>query len=104
MEMSDISFGRRVALARQRRGLSRRALGDLVGRSAEWVRQVERGDRDVDRLSVLRQLAEVLRIGDLPAFLDCAVPSPRRPPPDPTLPGVSALRDAVYARPPATGD
>jgi transcriptional regulator with XRE-family HTH domain len=70
----DVPLGRRIELARHRQGLSRQMLGDLIGRSAEWVRQAERGDRAVDRLSILLRLATVLKIEDLPGFLGCALP------------------------------
>jgi transcriptional regulator with XRE-family HTH domain len=91
---ADVPLSRRIELARRKRGLSRRALGDLVGRSAEWVRQVERGDRSVDRLSILVQLAGVLKAGDLSVFLVGAVPHASAVAPT-GLP-VRALLDAVY--------
>jgi transcriptional regulator with XRE-family HTH domain len=37
-------------------------LAGLVGRSESWLSQVERGVRDVDRMSVLVELAKVLRV------------------------------------------
>ncbi|MEV4757288.1 helix-turn-helix transcriptional regulator [Micromonospora sp. NPDC049559] len=97
MSLPDLPFGRRIALARQRRGLSRRALGELVGRSAEWIRQVERGDRMVDRLSVLLRLATVLQVADVPAFVNGAVGRPVTLPRAPL--DMTALRDAVFTLP-----
>ncbi|SCL21835.1 Transcriptional regulator, contains XRE-family HTH domain [Micromonospora pallida] len=99
MTTVDPPLGRRIALARQHRGLSRRALGDLVGRSAEWVRQVERGDRPVDRLSVLLQLATVLQVADVAAFVASATARPVAPPRSPL--DLTALRDAVFTLPAA---
>jgi transcriptional regulator with XRE-family HTH domain len=97
MDVPELPFGRRIEFARQRRGVSRRALGDLIGRSAEWVRQVERGDRMVDRLPVLLQLATVLQVADVSAFVNSAVARPV------TLPrallDMTALREAVFALP-----
>jgi transcriptional regulator with XRE-family HTH domain len=61
------SAGRRIAIHRRRRGLSQAALAGLVGRSESWLSQVERGVRSVDRLSLLLDLAEVLRV-DLEAL------------------------------------
>ena len=55
-------LGARIAAYRRRRGLSQAALAGLIGRSESWLSQVERGIRSVDRLSVLLDLASVLRI------------------------------------------
>ena len=54
--------GRRVAAWRQRRGLTRRAFGDLCGRSVSWVDKVESGERALLRLPMLERVAEVLHI------------------------------------------
>lgn len=56
------SVGERIAAYRRRRGLSQAALAGLVGRSESWLSQVERGIRSVDRLSVLLDVAKVLRV------------------------------------------
>jgi len=101
----ELPLGRRIELARHRRGMSRQALGDLIGRSGEWIRQVERGDRAVDRLSLLLGLATVLKVVDLPGFLGCA--APRGTPADPVAgespaAPVDALKDVVY-RPDSPG-
>jgi transcriptional regulator with XRE-family HTH domain len=55
-------IGRRIALHRRRRGLSQAAVAGLVGRSESWLSQVERGLRDVDSYTALRDLARVLRV------------------------------------------
>jgi transcriptional regulator with XRE-family HTH domain len=47
---------------RTRRGISQVVLAGLVGRSESWLSQVERGVRDVDRVSVLLEMAKVLRV------------------------------------------
>lgn len=91
---TDVSLGKRIELARRRRGLSRAVLAGLVGRSAEWIRQVEREERTVDRLSVLLRLAEVLKISDVSGFLGAALPRPRQT----TTPQVplTELRELLY--------
>jgi transcriptional regulator with XRE-family HTH domain len=61
-------LGERIAAYRRRRGLSQATLAGLVGRSESWLSQVERGIRSVDRLSVLLDLARVLRV-DVEALL-----------------------------------
>jgi transcriptional regulator with XRE-family HTH domain len=96
---ADVPLCQRIERARLRRGLSRRALGDLVGRSAEWIRQVERGDRPVDRLSILLQLASVLKVTDQSTFLRGV---PGFSPPSPAAPveaAVGELRAAIYRLP-----
>ena len=52
-----MSVGERIAIYRRRRGLSQLALANMIGRSEAWLSQVERGIRDVDRVSVLIRLA-----------------------------------------------
>lgn len=55
-------IGQRIAAYRRRAGLSQAVLAGLVGRSESWLSQVERGSRSVDRLSVLLDLANALRV------------------------------------------
>jgi transcriptional regulator with XRE-family HTH domain len=62
MAVPDMPIGERIAYWRQRRGLTQRVLADLVGRSESWLSQVERGIRSVDRMSVMLDLASVLRV------------------------------------------
>lgn len=52
--------GERIAAARRAAGMTQAQLGAAVGRSESWVGQVERGTHLVDRLSLLRQLADAL--------------------------------------------
>ncbi len=58
----DDSIGARIAAYRKRKGMTQALLAGLVGRSESWLSQVERGARDVDRLSVLLRLAELLNV------------------------------------------
>lgn len=62
--------GSRLAARRRERGLSRRALAELVGRSEEWLRQIENGSRRLDSLTVAMRLAEVLHLEDLGELVD----------------------------------
>jgi transcriptional regulator with XRE-family HTH domain len=59
-------LGARIAEARRSKGLSQRELGELLHRSESWVSQVERGVLKVERLALLRRIAEALDVG----FLD----------------------------------
>ncbi|MCC3769723.1 helix-turn-helix domain-containing protein [Streptomyces sp. UNOC14_S4] len=56
------AFGARVAELRVRRGLTQRELAEAIGRTASWLSQVERGVQPVNRLDVLRLLADGLGV------------------------------------------
>ncbi|MFC4059523.1 helix-turn-helix domain-containing protein [Planomonospora corallina] len=62
---ADRRIGRRVRALRLRRGLGLRACAELCGRTEEWLRQVERGEQRLDKLSTLVTLARVLGVRDL---------------------------------------
>jgi transcriptional regulator with XRE-family HTH domain len=59
---SRLTVGERVAWYRRRRGLSQEALAGLVGRTADWLQTAERNRISLDRVSVLRDLADVLGV------------------------------------------
>lgn len=46
----------------QRRGMTRQIFADRMGKSVSWVDKIRTGDRQLDRLSVLRQIASVLDV------------------------------------------
>src|SRR4051812_6200311 len=62
-----LTVGERIAFYRRRRGLAQSTLAGLVGRSEDWLSKIERGERDVNRLDVLVDVARALRVslGDL---------------------------------------
>ncbi|MYW71906.1 helix-turn-helix domain-containing protein [Pseudonocardia sp. SID8383] len=62
-----MTIGERIGFYRRRRGLSQLVLAGLIGRTEDWLSKVENGRIDLDRLSVIRRLAEALdvAIGDL---------------------------------------
>ncbi|MBV9208799.1 MAG: helix-turn-helix domain-containing protein [Actinobacteria bacterium] len=71
----NLTVGERVAWYRRRRGMSQEVLAGLVGRTEDWLQRAENNRIQLDRLSVIRSLAEVLdvSIGDLigePVLLD----------------------------------
>ncbi|WP_343448951.1 helix-turn-helix domain-containing protein [Micromonospora oryzae] len=71
----NLTIGERVAWYRYRRGLSQEVLAGLIGRTADWLGKVENNRIELDRLSVIKSLAEVLDVtlGDLlgePSLLD----------------------------------
>src|SRR5262245_1881743 len=64
---TEIGLVRRIAWYRQRRGLSQEVLADMVGRTADWLSKVENGRIQLDRYSVMSNLAGALDVslGDL---------------------------------------
>lgn len=66
----DRRIGQRVRTLRLRRGLGLRACAELCGRTEEWLRQVERGEQRLDKLSTLVNLARVLGVRDLGAIVE----------------------------------
>ncbi|MCZ0206595.1 helix-turn-helix transcriptional regulator [Streptomyces sp. UMAF16] len=55
-------FGARVAELRKQRGLTQSELAAAIGRTSSWLSQVERGIQPVNRLDVLRLLADGLGV------------------------------------------
>ncbi|WP_185734752.1 helix-turn-helix domain-containing protein [Micromonospora globispora] len=71
----SLTIGERIAWYRRRRGMSQEVLAGLVGRTVDWLSKVENGRIDLDRLSVIRAVADQLDValGDLlgePSVLD----------------------------------
>ncbi|MBQ1026654.1 helix-turn-helix transcriptional regulator [Micromonospora sp. C95] len=70
--------------------MSQQAFADRLGKSKSWVDKIERGVRRLDRYSVFREIADVLRL-DPDLLL-----GPRQPPPTaPSLDGIDAVRAAL---------
>src|SRR6476646_2174203 len=57
-----MTIGDRVAYYRRRRGLSQVALAGLAGRTESWVRKIENGRAELDRLSVISVVARALDV------------------------------------------
>jgi transcriptional regulator with XRE-family HTH domain len=86
----DEPVGRRVARWRVRRRMTQQMFADRLGKSKSWVDKIERGVRGLDRYSVVREIAEVLRV-DPAILLDPGAP----PVPVTGLDGVDAVRAAL---------
>ena len=56
------AMGERIGAYRRRGGVSQQVVAGLVERSESWLSQVERGVRSVDSLSVILDLARVLKV------------------------------------------
>lgn len=70
-----LTIGERVAFYRRRRGLSQDVLAGLVGRTEDWLSKIENNRAELDRVSVIRRIADALDVplGDLlgePTFVD----------------------------------
>jgi transcriptional regulator with XRE-family HTH domain len=65
----EATVGERIAYYRKRRGMTQEVLCGLTGgRSTKWLRQIENGKREMDKLSTIVAVAEALRISP-PALL-----------------------------------
>jgi transcriptional regulator with XRE-family HTH domain len=71
----SLTLGERVSFYRRRRGISQEVLAGLIGRTPDWLSKVENGRIQLDRVSVIKALADQLdvHLGDLldePVLLD----------------------------------
>lgn len=87
---STLTLGERIAWYRRRRGYSQEVLAGLVGRTTDWLSKIENGRIDLDRVSVIRGVADALDVslGDLlgePSLTEWTPDSGRR-----TIPAVRA--------------
>lgn len=64
---TNLTIGERVAWYRRRRGISQEVLAGLVGRTVDWLSKAENNRLELDRLSVIKSLADALDVtlGDL---------------------------------------
>ncbi|MFE4775264.1 helix-turn-helix domain-containing protein [Streptomyces sp. NPDC056713] len=72
---TNLTIGERVAWYRRRRGISQEVLAGLVGRTVDWLSKAENNRLELDRLSVIKALADALDVtlGDLlaePTIMD----------------------------------
>ncbi|MFI0817065.1 helix-turn-helix domain-containing protein [Streptomyces sp. NPDC021098] len=93
----ELTTGERIRIQRERRGMSRPVLAGLVGRSPDWLKKIERGDRELRSLPMLVRLAQVLRLDDLSILTGDEPPMPVDQWGKLSHPSVPALRDAVHA-------
>lgn len=93
----DEQLGRRqvaevVLYWMRRRGLTRQVFADRLGKSVSWVDKIKNGDRQLDRLRVLRHIAHVLDI-PLQVLIDPDEADRRRQCPDDG--DIAAIRSAL---------
>ncbi|WP_437009304.1 helix-turn-helix domain-containing protein [Streptomyces sp. enrichment culture] len=74
------AFGARVAGLREQRGLTQKQLAAEIGRTASWLSQVERGIQPVNRIDVLRLLADGLGVSVQELRADAPAQAPAEEP------------------------
>ncbi len=84
-QFESLSIGERLELRRRRRGLSRRVLSGLVGRSEEWLRLVESGRSQLDSIDVVSRLAHVLQVDNPAELIDWPAVDTRESTPEPPI-------------------
>jgi transcriptional regulator with XRE-family HTH domain len=87
---NTLTLGERIAWYRRRRGMSQDVLAGLIGRTVDWLSKIENNRIELDRVSVIRLLADTLDVslGDLlnePSLMEWTADSGRR-----TIPAVRA--------------
>lgn len=66
MELSDdLSFGEKVKVLRESRGMSRATLAQLCDRGPDWLKKIESGERELNHHGQLLRLAAALQLSDL---------------------------------------
>ncbi|MFA1546467.1 helix-turn-helix domain-containing protein [Actinomadura chokoriensis] len=90
--LQHLSPGQRVAWHRVRRGMSQEVLAGLVGRTEDWLSKIENDRAALDRLSIIRALADALRISVFDIIDPHPAESTRR---EPSHLDVSAVRSAL---------
>lgn len=96
-ELAGLPIGARIQAIRERQGKSRPVIANLVGRSAQWLKDVERGRRLPPRWDMLVSLANVLHVDvtTLTGSAPIAADLQRRE----GHPVVADLREAIEATP-----
>ncbi|WP_171164534.1 helix-turn-helix domain-containing protein [Streptomyces sp. I05A-00742] len=62
---AELTTGERIRILRERRGLSRPVLAGLVGRSSDWLKKIENGERELRSITHLVRLAQALHVSDV---------------------------------------
>src|SRR4051794_8806056 len=70
----------RVSYWMNRRGMTRKLFADRMGKSVSWIDKIKSGDRQLDRISVLQHIADILDVrlsvllgaGDAQQAAECA--------------------------------
>lgn len=60
----DLSIGERIRVLRESRGMSREVLAGMCGRSTDWLKKIETGDRDLRQHALIMKVATALQLTD----------------------------------------
>jgi transcriptional regulator with XRE-family HTH domain len=91
----ELTPGERIRVLRERRGLSRAVLANLVGRGPDWLKKIERGERELRDYTLLVRLATALGVTDLSVITGGTTSVPVDASSRLILPFVGEIRDAV---------
>jgi len=90
---AELSVGERIRVLRESRGMSRAALAQLCGRSSDWLKKIETGERELRSHTLLLRLAAALQVHDLAVITGTDGPAASVPLgrlPHPAMPGIWA--------------
>ncbi|THV43463.1 helix-turn-helix domain-containing protein [Glycomyces buryatensis] len=93
-ELAGKPVGERIRIIRDRRGMTRPVVAGLVGKSPDWLKKIESGERLPPRLPMLIQLADILGVGNVAELTGddpVAIGFPRKE----AHPAVPAIREAI---------
>lgn len=91
---TPLTTGERVRWHREKRGIRRKALAELVGRSEEWLRLLEVEGRGAERLGTLIEISRALGMSDISMLVGFDV-RPLNPAGVPEHPAVAEVRIAL---------
>jgi transcriptional regulator with XRE-family HTH domain len=60
--LHGLTIGQRVARYRKAKGMSQEVLAHLLARSHSWLTKIERGERQLDSMSLIVEIARVLKV------------------------------------------
>jgi transcriptional regulator with XRE-family HTH domain len=75
-EIRALTTGQRIQRLREARGMSRPVLAGLVGRSPDWLKKIESGNRQLTKLPLLVALARALSVTDVSLLTGDDTPRP----------------------------
>ena len=90
-----LSTGERIRMRREARGMSRPVLAGLVGRSPDWLKKIENGDRRINSLKMLVELARKLGTEDIADLTGDDFDAPTRAWEREVHPAVTGVRAAM---------
>ncbi|RLU99260.1 hypothetical protein CTZ27_15035 [Streptomyces griseocarneus] len=91
----DMPPGERIQRLRERNGMTRVVLAGLCGRGPDWLKNIEKGKRQLRDHGLLVRLATALRLSDLSVITGDPTPRPVITGSRLMLPSAHGVRDAV---------